>query len=301
MNTYDQQTFALRQVAAVDRFFPDVDSHPLMGPLTRQRREEFARQAAEAPAAAPRGRQVMFFTGEPVLGTQGVDVQFATQILEHFQQMVKTQYAFSKHGRVSDRARQQSAQEARLLLTGTPRGSFGLELTAPPSEDMIQSVQLSDTLVTLNAAIKAAAEDDEAFARAVEGVAARVFPRMKRFFKTLADNRAGLRMQSGSLEFSLPTDKLSAAAERVASVSTIQEEVVLTGTFRGVTLDTGRFDFAAEDGTVISGNTADTVDENAAEGFMKFFNRHCHATLHKTTVMTRGKKREQFELYSVSA
>ena len=300
MNPSDTQSFALRQVAAMDRFFSDVDSHPLMGPLAKQRRETFLQQASEAAAVIAPVRTVLFFTGDPVLGTQGVDAQFAAQVMEHFQQMVKTQYAFSKHGRVSDRARQKSGQEARLLLTGTPRGSFGLELTSPPSEDMIQTVQLSDTLVTLNAAIKAAAEDDEAFESAVEGVTPRVFPRLKRFFKTLSDNRAGLRMRSGSLEFNLPTERLHAAAERVASLSSRQEEVTVSGTFRGVTLDTGKFDFTTEKGGLISGSTAAFVDENTAEGFMKFFNQPCHATLTKTTIVTRGKVREQFELNKLS-
>lgn len=283
----------------MDRFLSWAGDDPLMGPALKQRREDFVQRAAEAPPPAPRGRAVMFFTGDPVLGTQGVDAQFAAKIVEHFQQMVTTQYAFSKHGRVSDRARQKSGQEARLLLTGTPRGSFGLELTAPPSGDMIRAVQLSDTLVVLNSAIKAAAEDDEAFASAVEGVAPRVFPRMKRFFKTLADYKAGLRMQSGSLEFRLPTDKLLSAADRVASVTSQREEVLLVGTFRGVTLDTGRFDFAPDEGALITGHTAETVDEETAESFMKFFNKHCGAKLLKITVETRGKKREQFELMAL--
>lgn len=49
-----------------------------MGPGLRQRREEFARRAAECPAAPATPRAEFFFTGDPVEGSQGIEIEFVT-------------------------------------------------------------------------------------------------------------------------------------------------------------------------------------------------------------------------------
>ncbi len=51
MNTREEKDFALRQVAAMDRFLSWAGADPLMGPGLRQRREEFERLAKGLPAA----------------------------------------------------------------------------------------------------------------------------------------------------------------------------------------------------------------------------------------------------------
>lgn len=301
MSTREDKDFALRQVAAMDRFLSWAGDHPLMGPALQQRRDEFERQAKELPAMAPSPRAVLFFTGDPVEGSKGIEIEFMTKVLEHFQQMVKTQYAFSKHGRIGERARQPGATEAKLLLTGTPRGSFGLELSQPRAADLFASAQLSQTLVRLTQLIKAAGENDETFGVELEDVTPRVLNRLRRFFKVLADSNAALRLESGDLNVRLDKARVAEAADRVAAVATKPEIVELRGLFRGATLDTWRFDFRTGDGQTISGRLADEVTETGAAEMNAYTNLECIGKFHRVSIVARGTlPKQRFELLSVS-
>lgn len=302
MKTRQTREFAQRQVAAMDSFLSWAGDDPLMGPGLRSRREEFSRQAKELPPSPATPRAVLFFTGDPVEGSQGIEVDFMTKVLDHFQQMVKTQYAFEKHGRIGDRARQPGGAEAKLMLTGTPRGSFGLELSQPHSHDLFSSEQLSKSLVQLTQLISAAGEDDETFGVKLDDVTPRVLQRLRRFFKLLSDSRASLRLESGSLAVRMDPSQVKQAAERVASVTTKPEKVQLVGEFRGATLDTWRFDFRTEDGRLISGKLSTEITEAAAAEMNRLTARKCLGWFERVQVIARGGiLRERFELLSITA
>lgn len=298
MNTRDEKDFALRQVASMDRFLDWAGDHPLMGPAMRQRRDEFEQKARELPSSPPLPRAVLFFTGDPVEGSTGIEIDFMTKVLEHFQQMVKTLYAFTKHGRIGGRARQAGAAESRLLLTGTPRGSFGLELSQPRTTDFVSAGQLSETLVQLTRLIQSAGEDDEAFIVELGEVPARILSRLQRFFKVLTDSKASLRLESGPLHVRLDKEKVAQASERVSTIEKLTSEIEIPGQFRGATLDTWRFDFRADDGRTISGRIAGDVPEEVAAAMNGFTNQSCTAFLKRTLLRTRGAEaKERFELH----
>lgn len=302
MKTRQTREFAQRQVAAMDSFLSWAGDDPLMGPGLRSRREEFARQASELPPSLPTPRAVLFFTGDPVDGSQGIEVDFMTKVLDHFQQMVKTQYAFAKHGNIGDRARQPGGSEAKLMLTGTPRGSFGLELSQPHPHDLFSSEQLSKSLVQLTQLIKAAGEDDETFGVELDDVTPRVLQRLRRFFKILSDSKASLRLESGSLSVKMDRERIQRAAERVAAVTTKPEKVELVGEFRGATLDTWRFDFRTDEGSIISGKLSTEIDETTAAEMNRLTTQRCRGRFERVQVIARGGiLKERFELLSVVA
>ncbi len=83
------------------------------------------------------------------------------------------------------------------------------------------------------------------------------------------------------------------AYNRVASTVTNTEEIKIRGVFKGVLLESWRFDFVNQDGHKISGK----IDENLTSDQVvkligEFFNKHCTAILDKTTVLFRnGRER----------
>ena len=215
--------------------------------------------------------------------------------------MVKTQYSAVKHGGVGSRGVRRGESEARLLLTGLPRGSFGLELSQPDSEDFLAAEQLSDVLVQLTKVIETAGQNDESFAFALEEVSPRVLPRLKEFFKVVSDNKTNMRVVSGDLECDLEESNVSQAYERVSAAETKEEIIEAAGVFRGATLDTWRFDFRTDEDENINGRLADEV----AESQVLDMDRHmtatrCQATLRKLTVITRGGAfRTRYELMAL--
>jgi hypothetical protein len=211
--------------------------------------------------------------------------------------MVKSQYSAVKHGGVGSRGVRRGESEARLLLTGTPRGSFGLELSQPDAEDFLAAEQLSDVLIHLTKLIESAGKDDESFAFALDEVSPRVLQRLKEFFKVAADNKARVRVVSGDLECQLDEAAVGQAFERVSAAETKDEVVEMPGVFRGATLDTWRFDFRPEAGENITGRLGDDVTHEQALQMIHLTDLHCVGTFRRTLVKTRsGMLRTRYEL-----
>lgn len=186
------------------------------------------------------------------------------------------------------------------MLTGTPRGSFGLELSQPNPHDFFSSEQLSKSLVQLTQLIKAAGEDDETFSVELDDVTPRVLQRLRRFFKLLSDSKASLRLESGSLSVKMNREQVQQAAERVAAVTTKPEKIELNGEFRGATLDTWRFDFRNENGILISGKLSADVSEDEAAAMNQLTARKCIGQFERVQVISKGGVlKERYELISL--
>lgn len=298
-----RRTFLNAQIAETNRLIELAGDHPLMAPNLRQRKEELECELRSLPASEELPRAVLFFTGQPVVGAVGIDAEFAAKVLQPFLDMVKVQYTASKHGAVGSRGPVRDASEAKLLLTGLPRGSFGLELTPPESSDLFAGKHLSTTLVRLTEVIRSAGESDEEFATAMDDVSPRVLTRLKEFFSVMAEHQADLRLVSGDLECRLDRQRNAAAADRVSNTRTDEATIDKAGIFRGATLDSWRFDFRPVDEDTISGRIGDEVDnERLLQLCRDYMNQRCVARLKRTTVTTRsGTTRTRYELLDLTS
>jgi hypothetical protein len=296
----NQRTFIQSQILEVDQLLGLAGNHPLMSPALRERKAALQNDLNQLPPASKEARTILFFTGAPVTGSVGIDAEFASKVLGPFVEMVKTQYSASKHGGVGLRGPRRGESEAKLLLTGLPRGSFGLELSAPEDGGLFPNEQLSNSLVSLTKVIRTAAESDEGFAMAFEDAAPRLLGRLKEFFKVISDNRADVRLVTGDIEFRLTTAEVSQAFDRVNGAQTAENNVQKIGTFRGATLDSRRFDFHPDEGDLISGRLSETLQEEDALRMIQLTQQRCIARFQTSTVTTRsGAARTQYELVAL--
>ena len=75
-----------------------------------------------------------------------------------------------------------------------------------------------------------------------------------------------------------------------------------SGTFRGVTLESGHFDLKIESGEVITGTVADNLPEEDLERIDGLTNKRCTARLQKTTIRRiSGASRLSFVLLNAEA
>ncbi len=302
MTSREKRRFLKRQIAESERLKELAGDHPLMGPLVAQREEEFRQALQDLPAGGREARTVLFFTGDPVYGSKGIDAHFASTVLLPFLEMVKSEYVAEKHGQVGERGPRRDEDEARLLLTGLPRGSFGLELSHPETEDLFAEEQLSNVLVKLTELFSSAAKSDEDFVHALEEVSPRVYARLPDFFKSIHDHGANIRMQTGDLEFTLDKEHVAEAFTRVKSVHTIETEIEKKGMFRGATLDTWKFDFRTNDDETITGRLAADLSEATVADMLKLTNQPSIARLKETKITTQGGAvRTRYELLNVTA
>lgn len=71
----------------------------------------------------------LLFSGNAVLGSKGIKIDFLSKVLKPFQELVKTETTKIKYGIVGKRGKTKDINDAELYLTALPTGSFGVQLT----------------------------------------------------------------------------------------------------------------------------------------------------------------------------
>ena len=293
MTTRSQRDALKVQLLDTRRMKELAAGHPLMAPAFEEREKDLQAQIDALPLGDKEARAILFFSGEPVQGSMGIDASFASGVLDPFQSMVMADYADRWHGVAGTRGPRVGQANSRLLLTALPRGSFGLELTKADSAELFEEDQLADTLAHVTKLVESAATSDEDFAAELNDTAPRVIQNLRSFLEVVAKGKAGLRMETGDYHCTMDPIRANEAYQRVAGTVTNTKEIKVKGVFKGVLLESWRFDFVNEDGHKISGK----IDENltsdeVAKLNREFFNQHCLAVLDKTTVLFRnGRER----------
>lgn len=303
MTTRAQREFFKVQLLDTQRLRDIAGQHPLMSVALEERERELKEKIAALPLGNKEARTILFFSGEPVQGSVGIDASFAGRVLEPFQSMVMADYADRWHGVVGSRGRRPGEAQSRLLLTGLPRGSFGLELARADNDELFEEGQLADTLAHVTKLVEAAARSDEDFAAELDETAPRVIQNLREFLEVIAKGKAGLRLESGDFRCTMSPVEANDAFNRVAGTITNDELVKLPGVFKGVLLDSWKFDFVTNENHSVGGK----IDENLTEEQVialnrKFFNGRCLASLLKTTVLFKnGRVRTTHTLNGLEA
>lgn len=302
MTSRSQREFYKVQLLDTQRLREAAGDHPLMSAAFQYREEELREKIAALPLGNKEARTVLFFSGEPVKGSIGIDASFAGRVLEPFQSMVMTDYADRWHGVVGSRGRRSGEADSRMLLTSLPRGSFGLELTRAPDDEIFGDDQLADTLAHVTRLVEAAARSDEDFAAELDETAPRVIQKLREFLEVVAKGKAGLRLESGDFRCSMNPLEAHNAYTRVAGTITKDELVELTGVFQGVLLDSWKFGFSTDENHSVGGKIDENLTEEEVVALNKqFFNERCRASLLKTTVLFKnGRVRTTYILKGLS-
>ena len=188
MTTRAQREFLKVQLLDTQRLRELAGQHPLMSVALAERERELSGRIAALPLGNKEARTILFFSGEPVQGSMGIDASFAGRVLEPFQSMVMADYADRWHGVVGSRGRRHGEAQSRLLLTGLPRGSFGLELARADSDELFEEGQLADTLAHVTKLVESAGRSDEDFAAQLDETAPRVIQNLREFLEAAAQS-----------------------------------------------------------------------------------------------------------------
>ena len=301
MTTRSKREFLKVQLLETRRMRELVGDHPLMSIGYEQRIKELEEKIATLPMGHKQARAILFFSGEPVQGSQGIDASFVGHVLEPFQSMVMTDYADRWQGAVGSRGRRAGEADSRLLLTALPRGSFGLELERAETDELFEEDQLADTLAHVTKLVEAAGSSDEVFASELNETAPRVIQKLKIFLEVIAKAKAGLRLETGDYRSSLTPASASEAYERVASTMTKDEEIRVLGTFNGVLLDDWKFNFVDEKGFKIRGKIDEDLTPSEVKKLaLEHLDKRCIASLRKTTVLFKnGQVRTTYTLMAL--
>jgi hypothetical protein len=288
------------QLQETERLLKLIGDHPIMSFSLLQKANEIRNQLELIPLDQKEAKIVLFFSGKPVIGSQGIDAQFAGKVLPPFQNMVKTDFAQRVHGKVGERGPSKKNNQSQLFITALPRGSFGIELTKLENQNLFDETELADTLVHLTNLIEASAKSDDDFAVALEDVPARTIKSLEDFLKIVTDEEAGVTIESGGTRCELSVEAARIAYDRVSATKTNEDTITIPGVLRGVMFDSWRFDFTSNEGKKLTGRFSEDLSEEEVQGFVKYLNQNCSGSFQESKVVFKnGHERFRYELQSI--
>ncbi|HML29511.1 MAG TPA: hypothetical protein PKE16_11875, partial [Hyphomicrobium sp.] len=167
----------------------------------------------------------LFFGGPKVVGSRGIEADFAGDALERFQDLVSKTFARRERGILRARGRVAARPSSKLMVTAVTRGSFGFVLEEVGDQEEAVRTQLSEVVedvVDFVAHVADPAED--VFLEAVGDIDARLLGSARAFFDSLSKAGATLRIVEGDREISLGRDEVQRGKERTEGLVVTESE-----------------------------------------------------------------------------
>lgn len=301
MSLYRKIQSIKAQIVDTQRLLEMVLDHPLMSEGLAERLNQLKQELETLPKESFEPKIQLLFSGNAVVGSQGIKSTFVSKTLTPFQEMVKTQVALVRFGKVGKRGQAKKGANTDLYLTALPVGSFGVELSQLESNDLFDSMDVSKAMKDVMSLVVNSATADETFEASIEQTPKRNLTNLKKFLQEISDENSVLKMESGELGIELPKEKIIEAFQRVSATIDEETELIINGTFRGLLLDSGKFEIQDEEGKRISGFISQDIEEEQLVDYDKtFLNSKCiiHLRVHKTKFKT-GNEKTDYELLEI--
>jgi hypothetical protein len=284
------------QILELNRLLERAKDDPILAPQLKERIADLKREIEEcgeevgaiADESRTLPRVAIFLRGGGVFGSEGIQPALAGEALIQYEKMFTEQAiheereAAKKSGR---RRRPRGASTPGLLFTGTPRGSFGLEFVPQSTSDsaLLEVHGRALTHVT-EALARVISSDIRSLEDIVRIIPSRVLKPLKQFITVLAEYGAEIRLASHDRKsVAFVANQIRTVAERLDK-EVIEDTIEVQGIFRGVTLESGNFDFKTNAGELLTGTVSDYLSDDDLERISVLTNKMCVAKVLKTTV-----------------
>jgi hypothetical protein len=241
----------------------------------------------------------LFFSGKPVLGSRGIESEFASKALGTYQDIVTKLFALRSKGQLGERGVVADRDLSKLHVTGIVRGSFGFLMEDAHTENAefapVLKGAVDDSARLLGTFVE---EDEEHFETAIVDIDNRVLQTVKTFFDILSKDSATLRIISGESERTFDLTGIARATERASATRVDDVPETITGKLQGVMPDKHEFELKAEGRTII-GKVANAIP---GEHLSSLFNKRVEARFSRTDVLRDGRLvRQKYEMLEVAA
>ncbi|MEN0095861.1 MAG: hypothetical protein AAGB30_10785 [Pedobacter sp.] len=300
MSLYRTKQSIKARILETQKLIDMVGNHPIMSVGLVEKLNELHHQLDDLANVETEAKIQLLFSGNAVMGSQGIKSSFIAKTITPFQEMVKTQFAIVRFGSVGKRGQAKNASNTELYLTSLPTGSFGVELSQLASTDLFAATDVSSAIKQVITLVANTSSNDELFESTIENTPKRNLINLKKFLYEIANENSILKMESGEVGIEISPDDIKEAYNRVSSTVDEEEEVLITGVFRGLLLDSGRFEFQDTDGIKHSGFISEDISEEQLVDYNSYLNIECkiHLRIHKTAFKT-GNERTDYELLEI--
>jgi len=300
MSIHDTILNLKAQIIEAERLLSIAGEHPLMTYSLEKRLEILREELSEFEKNnVEEAKLRLLFSGKAVLGSIGIKADFVSKTIKPIQELIKTQTALIKSGNdIGKRGKVKKSSIAELYLTALPTGSFGYELSMLEGKDLFDEEDVSNSIREVINMIKAASESDDEFQKVIENSPKRSLNHLNNFFKELADEDSILKMETGDKYMELSEDKVKLAYQRVSSAQYQENPIEIIGVFKGILLDSGKFEVMDKDGKKYTGYISEDLSEEEAINYNKeYTNETCSILLKENvTTFSSGYRKISYEL-----
>lgn len=190
--------------------------------------EDHAAEPEETTASA-----ALFFSGDPVIQTRGIQAEFGALAVNKFQDLIAKMMA-QEGGPLAGTGPIPNKGASRLHITNVTRGSFGflLEEIEPQGQALDTSLKIAvDNATKLLTAL--GEPDEEGFRAVAETVDQRALTSAQDFFSLMRNNGARFRVVAGRADQAFTTDAIALATERANTTRVQTADERIDGQFSG--------------------------------------------------------------------
>lgn len=292
MSLFREKEQIQAEIVGAQKMFELVRNHPLMGDAMAEKVLMLQEELANLPNEIIEAKISILFSGKAVNGSIGIKSSFVSRAIKPFLEMIKTQAAIVKFGTVARRGPVRAYTNSDLFITALPMGSFGLELSHLDSHDLFQESEISRAMKDVIRFIDNVSMNDDQFEIAIENTPKRNLSNLKAFLKEVSTENSVIKMESGELGVIISEQRVIDAYTRVSETIKEDDQKEISGTWRGILLDSGRFQILDSTHKIISGTISENLLEEDLINLDKtYLNKPCKIILHiiKTKFKTKNE------------
>jgi hypothetical protein len=285
------------ELSALDMLIASLPGNDHLGRISLEARREDLRAkfALLADVTERRATVALYFGGEPVIGSIGVQAGFGTKAVSSFQDLITKVWGTVESGRISAMGPIPEREASQLHITNLVHGSFGflLEELDIQGEPLFESALRKAADQATEYIASFAGENEARFLEVVEELNPRVFQSLRDFFGSVYRNKATFRLVEGERDEKFDHAAVERAWHRAEASNVDEERIEVQGRLLGVIPMRRRFEFEPDGATlIIEGKVGEQFSQTYLERINteQFAGRRWRAVLHKRIITKAGRQ-----------
>ncbi len=244
---------SMADLTAIEKLISNVDKNDALARLGLESRlNELKGKVARLAefAGSELASAAIYFGGKPVISNKGIESNFASEIIEIFQDLVSKVMAETL-GPLGSRGKVPKKELSKLHITDITRGSFGFVFEELDEQSYLFDTGLKSSVDTSLELIEAFVDaDDEELQELLKSCDQRVVDSIESFFQVLDDNEARVRLVNEKLDKSIYEPQIKLGLSRASSISYEEGQKELVGKLTGAMSYEHSFEMLIDDNTV---------------------------------------------------
>jgi hypothetical protein len=282
------------ELAALDQMLESLPTNDYLGRMGFEaRRDALQDKLLELAVTEEHRAQVaLYFGGDPVIGSMGVEAEFGTKVIGTFQDLLSKVWSSLDGEPLQQMGPVRDKDESQLHITSVVHGSFGFLLEELGDYTMFQT-PLSKAADEVADYITSFADENEAtFSDMIDTLNPRVFQAIRQFFGYVHKGKATFRLVEGERDQQFDQFAVERAWNRAEASNVTEDRIHVTGRLLGVIPMRRRFELESDEtGIVIDGKIGEKFGNSYLERISteQFAGKRWRALLHVRTVTRVGR------------